>query len=44
MFTVHALDVESLAGADERTTGAAVIFQMRGHVLASAALVGRFGH
>lgn len=43
VFTVYALDVESL-GADEGTTGATVIFQMRGHVLASAALVARFGH
>ena len=44
VFTVYALDVESLDGADEGTTGSTVIFQMRGHVLASASLVCRFGH
>jgi len=44
VFTVYALDVESVAGADERTTGATLLFKMRGHVLASGSLSGRFGH
>jgi Raf kinase inhibitor-like YbhB/YbcL family protein len=44
IFTVYALDVDTLEGADERTTGASVVFRLRGHVLASGSIVGRFGH
>jgi len=43
VFTVYALDVESL-GADETTTGATLIFKMRGHVLATGSITGLFGH
>jgi Raf kinase inhibitor-like YbhB/YbcL family protein len=43
IFTVYALDVESL-GADDSTTGATTIFKMRGHVLAKGSLTGVFGH
>ncbi|HEY2164151.1 MAG TPA: YbhB/YbcL family Raf kinase inhibitor-like protein [Gemmatimonadaceae bacterium] len=44
VFTVYALDVDTLKGAGEKTTGAGVIFRMRGHLLASGSLTGRFGH
>ena len=44
IFTVYALDVESLDGASAKTTGASVIFAMRGHVLAIGTIMGRFGH
>jgi Raf kinase inhibitor-like YbhB/YbcL family protein len=44
MFTVYALDVPTLERASEKTTGASVVFKMRGHVLASGSLMGRFGH
>lgn len=43
-FTVYALDVDRLAGVDEATTGATVVFNMRGHVLAQGSITGRFGH
>jgi Raf kinase inhibitor-like YbhB/YbcL family protein len=43
-FTVYALDVDRLAGVDENTTGATVVFNMRGHVLAQGSITGRFGH
>jgi Raf kinase inhibitor-like YbhB/YbcL family protein len=41
-FTVYALDTESL-GVDETTTYAKFRFLIRGHVLASGTLTGRFG-
>src|SRR5262245_52965908 len=44
VFTVYALDVDTLRGATEKTTGAGVIFRMRGHLLASGSITGRFGH
>ena len=44
IFTVYALDVDTLDGANDRTTGASVVFQLRRHVLASGAITGRFGH
>jgi hypothetical protein len=42
VFTVYALDIESL-GVDETTTYAKFRFLIRGHVLASGTLTGRFG-
>ena len=44
VFTVYALDVPTLEGATEKTTGASMIFRMRGHVLASGTITGRYGH
>ena len=44
VFTVYALDVDTLPHASEKTTGAGVVFRMRGHLLASGSLTGRFGH
>jgi Raf kinase inhibitor-like YbhB/YbcL family protein len=44
IFSVYALDVEKLDGAGDGTTGAALTFMMRGHVLASGSLTARFGH
>ncbi len=41
-FTVYALDTESL-GVDETTTYAKFRFLIRGHVLATGTLTGRFG-
>jgi Raf kinase inhibitor-like YbhB/YbcL family protein len=41
-FTVYALDTDSL-GVDETTTYAKFRFLIRGHVLASGTLTGRFG-
>ncbi len=43
IFTVYALDVAA-AGASEGTTGATLIFSIRGHVLASGSITGTFGH
>ena len=43
IFTVYALDIDSL-GADESTSGATVMFKMRGHILAKGSVTGRFGH
>jgi len=43
IFTVYALDVDSLGG-DSSTTGATMIFKMRGHVLAKGSITGLFGH
>jgi len=40
---VYALDVPSI-GADKNTSGASVIFVMRGHTLATGSVTGRFGH
>jgi Raf kinase inhibitor-like YbhB/YbcL family protein len=43
IFTVYALDVPRLEGAGEGTTGATLVFLMRGHVLAQGSLTARFG-
>lgn len=43
-FTVYALDVDTLSGVGDKTTGATVVFNMRGHVLAQGSITGRFGH
>ena len=43
IFTVYALDIDSL-GADDSTSGATVMFKMRGHILAKGRVMGRFGH
>jgi Raf kinase inhibitor-like YbhB/YbcL family protein len=44
LFTVHALDVAKLEGAGHGTTGATLNFLMRGHVLATGRLMGRFAN
>ncbi|MGH7615681.1 MAG: YbhB/YbcL family Raf kinase inhibitor-like protein [Gemmatimonadaceae bacterium] len=44
IFTVYALDVPSLANANEKTSGATLVFHLRGHVLAVGTLTGTFGH
>lgn len=44
MFTVYALDVDSIKGASEQTSAASLVFMMRGHVLAQGTITGRFGH
>ncbi len=44
IYTVYALDVASLSGAGSGTTGATLIFQMRGHVLAAGKITGTFAH
>lgn len=44
IFTVHALDVESIKGAGKDTSGASLNFMMRGHVLATGKITGTFGH
>ena len=43
IFRVYAPDVDSI-GASEGTTGASVTFMTRGHVLATGAITGKFGH
>ena len=43
-FTVYALDVEKLEGPTEKTTGASLVFMMRGHVLATGKIIGTFSH
>ncbi len=44
IFTVYALDVDSMRAASAQTSAASLIFMMRGHVLAQGTLTGRFGH
>jgi Raf kinase inhibitor-like YbhB/YbcL family protein len=44
VYTVYALDVAKIDGASAGTTGATLVFQMRGHVLATGSLTGKFGH
>ena len=44
IFTVYALDIPTLDGADDRTTGASMVFRLRGHVLAAGSITGHFGH
>ena len=43
VFTLYALDVAHLRGASPVTTAPALAGALRGHVLASATLVGRYG-
>ncbi len=43
-FTVYALDVPSLQAVNGKTTGATLVFNMRGHVLATGSITGTFGH
>jgi Raf kinase inhibitor-like YbhB/YbcL family protein len=43
-FTVYALDVDVVPNAGEGVGGATLIFLMRGHVLATGTLLGRYGH
>jgi Raf kinase inhibitor-like YbhB/YbcL family protein len=42
-FTVYALDVTELPGVGASTTGAMLVFLMRGHLLAQGTVEGRFG-
>lgn len=42
IFTVYALDVPKMEGAGPHTTGAVVMFSMRGHLLAAGSLEGQF--
>jgi Raf kinase inhibitor-like YbhB/YbcL family protein len=44
VFTVYALDIATIAGASAGMTGATLVFQMRGHVLATGSITGTFGH
>jgi Raf kinase inhibitor-like YbhB/YbcL family protein len=44
IFTVYALDVDSVQGANDKTTGATLMFMMRGHVLATGSITGTFAH
>jgi len=44
IFTVYALDMDRIAGAGEKTTGATLVFMMRGHTLAKGTISGTFGH
>lgn len=44
IFTVYALDVDKIDGASDETTGATLVFMMRGHVLATGSITGLFGH
>lgn len=43
-FTVYALDVDKVAGIDDKTTCATVVFNMRGHVVAQGSITAKFGH
>ena len=43
IFTIYALDVPSLEGLGRGTTGATLVFSMRGHILATGTITGRFG-
>jgi Raf kinase inhibitor-like YbhB/YbcL family protein len=44
IFTIYALDVDRIEGANGETSGASTVFMMRGHVLASGRITGVFGH
>jgi Raf kinase inhibitor-like YbhB/YbcL family protein len=44
IFTVYALDVDKIDGATDKTSGASLVFMMRGHVLATGKVTGAFGH
>ncbi len=43
VFTVYALDVPKIEGIDTGVGGAALVFNMRGHVLAQGSIAGRYG-
>jgi len=43
VFTLYALDVKMLSGADGSTTGPQLLDAMKGHILGQAALTGLFG-
>ena len=43
IFTVYALDVPRIEGIDAGVGGAALVFNMRGHVLAQGSITGRYG-
>lgn len=42
-FTIYALDVPTIDGAGPTTTGAKLVFSMRGHLLAQGTLTGKYG-
>jgi Raf kinase inhibitor-like YbhB/YbcL family protein len=42
IFTVYALDVPAIEGVGPRSTGATVMFSLRGHLLAQGSLEGHF--
>jgi Raf kinase inhibitor-like YbhB/YbcL family protein len=44
IFTVYALDIDKIQGANAKTTGASLVFMMRGHLLATGTLTAKFGH
>lgn len=44
IFRVYALDIDEIKGASDKSTGAVLNFMMRGHVLATGTLTGKFGH
>jgi phosphatidylethanolamine-binding protein (PEBP) family uncharacterized protein len=43
VFTLYALDVERVPGTSDPMSGPSLVQAIRGHVLAKATLVGRFG-
>jgi Raf kinase inhibitor-like YbhB/YbcL family protein len=43
VFTLYALDLPAIPGANAATIGPALLTALRGHVLAKATLVGRYG-
>ena len=42
-FTIYALDVAAIPGMGPTTTGARLVFAMRGHCLAQGTLTGKYG-
>lgn len=44
IFTVYALDVDTIEGGSDKLHGATLCFMMRGHVLAQGSLTAKFGH
>lgn len=44
IFTVYALDVDTLQGVTEATSGATFVFHMMGHVLATGTITATFQH
>jgi len=42
IFTVYALDIPAIEGVGSRSTGATVMFSLRGHLLAEGSLEGHF--
>ncbi len=43
VLALYALDVTKLKGADDKTTGPALVGLLAGHILAKTTLIGRFG-